>query len=148
MIHPLTISDLTKDIDLSVYNFKTTKDLKPSESIIGQERAVTSLEFGLNVDATGYNLYVAGPSGIGKMSTVVPFVQQIASQQTTPSDWCYIYNFEDPYCPDILSLPSGKGRKFQKDMQWLIENIHNKLTGVFESDDYLNQHHEVTQKNK
>ena len=148
MTHPLTINDLNKDIDLSAYKFRTTGDLEPSDLIIGQERAVTSLEFGLNVDGIGYNLYVAGPPGIGKMSAVVPFVERMAAKRDTPSDWCYLYNFDDPYRPNILPMPSGKGREFQKDMERLVEQIHNKLIQVFESDDYLTRRHEVTQENK
>ncbi|MBD3376323.1 AAA family ATPase [candidate division KSB1 bacterium] len=144
MIKPLKLDQLTKSFDLSNYDFKTTQDLEPSDAIIGQERAVSSLDFGLHVDGTGFNLYVAGQPGIGKMSAVVAFVKQRAAKQSTPLDWCYLYNFEDPYHPTIRSLPPGKARELEKDMDNLIEQIHEKLTRVFESDDYAERQNRIT----
>jgi len=148
MVHPLTINELNTAVDLSSYDFKTTDDLEASDKIIGQERAVSSLEFGLNVDGTGYNLYVAGPPGIGKMSAVVPYVKRMAAEQETPSDWCYLYNFDDSYHPNICAMPPGKGHEFKNDMEHLIEEIHKKLSRVFESEDYATRRNEVTQEMK
>ncbi len=148
MIHPLETLKLTKEFDLSSYDFETTKELDPSDAIIGQKRAVSSLEFGLNVDGTGYNLYVAGQPGIGKMSAVVPFVERMAAKRDTPQDWCYLYNFDDPYHPNIRSLPPGKANELKKDMDTLIEQIDEKLSRVFESDDYASRRNKITQQAK
>lgn len=148
MVRPLNISDLTREADLSDHDFQTTREIAPSDSIIGQERAVTSLNFGLNVDGIGYNLYVAGPPGIGKMSAVIPFVEKMAEERNTPTDWCYLYNFDDPYRPNICALPAGKARELQKDMAHVIEQIRDKLVRVFESDDYAARRNEITQSAK
>ena len=47
-------------------DFKTTEDIEPLGGIIGQDRAVTSIEFGLKMKHKGYNIYIAGVSGIGR----------------------------------------------------------------------------------
>ncbi len=148
MIQHLGVDELTKEFDLSAYDFQTTEELEPSDAIIGQKRAVDSLEFGLNVDGIGYNLYVAGKPGIGKMSAVVPYVEKMALNRETPSDWCYLNNFSDSYRPDIVAMPAGRGQTFKKDMEHLIDQIHDKLTQVFDSEDYATQRDQLTQKTK
>lgn len=102
MAHALSIDQLNKEIDLSSYDFETTKELEPSQKIIGQERAVNSLEFGLDVDGIGYNLYVAGPPGIGKMSAVVPYVKRMISKKFLP--------ISVPWLIYSVSLITGPGK--------------------------------------
>ncbi|HOL67838.1 MAG TPA: AAA family ATPase, partial [bacterium] len=73
--------------------------IEAAEGMIGQERAMRAIEFGLKIGDYGYNIFVAGPSGTGKMTSVEAAVRKIAERLPTPSDWCYVYNFSRPDHP-------------------------------------------------
>ena len=94
------------------FHFQTTAELKPINDIIGQERAVNSLEFGLAVYLKGYNIYMAGPSGTGKTSYARRSAEALAAKEAIPSDWCYVYNFQNPKMPLALSFEAGGGNHF------------------------------------
>ena len=49
---------------------KTTDDAKASKEIIGQERALRALRLGLEMKYPGYNVFVTGFSGTGRMTTI------------------------------------------------------------------------------
>lgn len=116
---------------------ESTKDVVPLSEIIGQERAVRALKFGLGIKDHGFNVYVAGYPGTGRKTAVRNFVEAQAKTQPVPSDWCYVNNFGNQYEPNALELPSGKGKEFQEDMKNLIENVRNALPKAFESEDYV-----------
>ncbi len=48
----------------------TTASIEPSQGIIGQSRAIQALEFGLEIDSLGFNVFVTGLTGTGKMTAV------------------------------------------------------------------------------
>jgi len=115
---------------------KTTEELAPLQKIIGQERAVRALKFGLGIRDQGFNIYVAGYPGTGRKTAVKNFVEEIASAEPVPPDWCYVNNFSNQYEPNAIQLPAGKGKEFQNDVKNFIENIRTALPKAFESDDY------------
>ena len=91
---------------------KSTDDLKPSKRIIGQDRAMKALQFGLRIRSKGFNVYIAGMPGTGRRSAAVEFIKELAKDMPVPPDWCYVYNFREPSKPNALSLPAGKGKEF------------------------------------
>ncbi len=139
MIKEVSSNQLKKQFDLKKLNIKSTKDVSKLKGIVGQERAVKALQFGLQMEGCGYNIYVAGSPGTGKMTSVKSFLEEIASKKKSPSDWCYVNNFSDPYQPKAIKLPAGKGTEFSQDMNHLIEHIQNEIPKAFESDEYTNQ---------
>ena len=62
-------------------HFETTNDLTPLEGLLGQERAQKALTLGVEIARPGYNVYVCGASGTGRMTAV----QQILEMQRKPS---------------------------------------------------------------
>src|SRR5512145_3088140 len=102
-------------IDAQHFPFATTEELPNLEGLIGQERAVRAMEFGLQVRGQGYNIYVSGAPGTGKNTLVQGMITHVAQTQPIPPDWCYVHNFQDANRPKALSLPAGKGREFQRD---------------------------------
>ena len=136
MVNELTADKLRRECDISFMRCDTTQKLVPLKGIIGQERAVRALKFGLGIRERGFNIYIAGFPGTGRTTAVKNFVEKIASSEPEPPDWCYIYNFSNQYEPKAIKLPSGKGREFQNDVKSLIENIRTALPKAFESDDY------------
>jgi lon-related putative ATP-dependent protease len=115
---------------------ETTKDISPLEGIIGQDRAVRALSFGLDIKERGFNIYVAGYPGTGRTSAVKDFLEEIAKTKSVPQDWCYVNNFSNSYEPNAISLPPGKGRDFQKDMMDFINEARRALPKTFESEEY------------
>lgn len=133
---PLTADQLYTPCSLDAFTFKTTKDVKPLDGVIGQARAVESIRFAIGMRHDGYNLFAFGPEGTGKSSTVRRFLEREAENEALPSDWCYVNNFEDPHKPRALQLPAGKACPLRDDMEHLVEELQGALPAAFESEDY------------
>ncbi|MCB9640601.1 MAG: AAA family ATPase [Myxococcales bacterium] len=88
--------------------------------LVGQGRAVDALSFGLDIGVKGYNVFIVGPPGTGKTSTVLRLIRERARKESRPQDTCYVYNFDDPHRPQVLSLPFGAGAKVDKELQQSI----------------------------
>ncbi|MEM3378015.1 MAG: ATP-binding protein [Candidatus Bathyarchaeia archaeon] len=136
MIGKLPPESLRKECDTSLVRCKTTQELTPLQEIIGQERAVRALRFGLGIRNQGFNIYVAGYPGTGRKTAVKSFVEEVARVEPVPPDWCYVNNFSNPYEPKAMQLPAGRGRQFRDDMKFLIESVRTALPKAFESEDY------------
>jgi len=132
----LSYTQLRKEFDLSCLQYETTEQIPEAEEIIGQERAIRAIEFGLNIKSPGYNIYVTGKNNSGRTSTVKKILQKIASQKDTPPDWCYVHNFDNPDQPIAISLPAGKGKAFKKDMEDLVTTLQREIPKAFRSEDY------------
>ncbi|MEK6576923.1 MAG: ATP-dependent protease, partial [Nitrospirota bacterium] len=87
MIDELLPEQLWRTFDHKASYIDTTENLKPLEGIIGQKRAVSALLFGLDIRERGFNIYVAGPPGMGKMTAVKSFLEELASRKEIPPDW-------------------------------------------------------------
>lgn len=136
MVSELTFDRIRKVCDSSFLNCNSTEELAPLHEIIGQERAVRALKFGLAIHDCGFNIYVAGYPGTGRTSAVKNFVEEIAKGEPAPSDWCYVYNFSNSYEPKAIKLGAGQGKVFREDVKKLMANIRTALPKAFESDDY------------
>jgi lon-related putative ATP-dependent protease len=136
VVNELSAEKLRRECDPNIMRCETTQQLAPLQEIIGQERAVRALRFGLGIREHGFNIYVAGYPGTGRTTAVRSFLEEIAKAEPVPSDWCYVNNFSNEYAPKAIKLPSGKGKDFQKDMKNFIENARRALTKAFESEDY------------
>jgi len=136
MYEELPLKKLRKICDLSILGCERTEEISPLEGIIGQERAVRALKFGLEIKERGFNIFVAGLPGTGKTTAVKGFLEEQAKGKPAPFDWCYVNNFQDPYQPKALRLPSGKANQFKRDMKNLIEDARREIPKAFESEDY------------
>ncbi|HEU5360417.1 MAG TPA: ATP-binding protein, partial [Candidatus Deferrimicrobiaceae bacterium] len=139
MARVLSPDDLYKSCEPHLFEFRTTGEVPPLEGIIGQERALDSIDFGLNLSSTGFNIYVLGESGTGKASAIRSFISKKAEQEKVPPDWCYVHNFQEPTEPMAISLDPGKGTAFQKAMAELIASLKVEIPKIFESKDYKKQ---------
>lgn len=142
-IKPLPVESLYSYCDLSSLNFDTTKELTELEQISGQERALEALQFGVGIKRDGFNLFVMGPSGVGKCSTIRKYLLQQAAEAPTPDDWCYVNNFENAQKPKVLRLPAGKGKILRQDIKELMEDLVSVLTSAFGSEQYRIQNEEI-----
>lgn len=133
---PLPVECLYRHCDSKLLSFKTTEDLPDLEGMLGQERALGALEFGIDIRQPGYNLYVLGPAGSGKHTIVEQHLRLQSSREETPADCCYVNNFKHPHRPCLIQLPPGKGIDLRQDMQQLIEDLRNAIPTAFEADEY------------
>ena len=132
----LNYKQLKMTCNPEVFKFDTTQELEPIQTGIGQDRGIKALEFGIQVDVKGYNLYLEGPSGVGKTMYTKNYLDKIAAKKKTPSDWCYIYNFDNPNEPIAVSLPAGQGKQFKEDMAGFIKEIRKDIQKTFNADDF------------
>ncbi len=122
--------------DESMLDFETTEELEPIQEGIGQDRGIKALEFGIQVDVKGYNLYIEGPSGVGKTLYTKNYLNKVSTKKKVPNDWCYIYNFDNPNEPIAVSLPAGQGKEFKDSMDGFIEEIKKDIKKTFNADDF------------
>src|SRR5690606_4608454 len=114
--------------------------------IIGQDRAVTALRFGLGNRAPGFNVYVSTSDINGKFNVIKYFLKDMAKSLPLPSDWCYINNFSNPYCPNALHLPLGLGIELKKDIESFIANAEIVLVKTLESEEFLQNINTIKQE--
>lgn len=125
-----------KDLKRDVRNIKVDYDPKfyvenTDELIYGQERAINSFNFGLEMEHKGYNIFFEGPTGVGKSMFVNKFVREKAKEKETPPDYVYVYNFAKPNEPSLIKLESGTAREFKLDMDKYIEYVIESIKKIF-----------------
>ncbi|TXI18066.1 MAG: ATP-dependent protease, partial [Nitrosomonas sp.] len=133
---PLDSKQLNNPCDPEQFTFATTAELQDLIEIIGQARAMDAVRFGAGIRHDGYNLFVLGPSGMGKRSLVRQLLQEKALLENKPADWCYINNFLQPHKPCMLKLPFGRGEELRQHMEKLINYLRSAVPAVFESDEF------------
>lgn len=132
----LSYRSLKSTCNPNLFKFDTTESLEPIQGGIGQDRGIKALEFGLNVDINGYNLYVEGPSGVGKTMYTKHFLDSISKKKKVPQDWCYVYNFDNPNEPVAIPLSAGQGKEFKEAMDKFVKDITRDIRDTFNNEDF------------
>ena len=129
--------DLKDVCNPNLFKFETTKELvDTSDLIYGQERGIKALQFGTEIDIKGYNMYLEGPSGVGKTMYTKKFLDKKAEKEKVPNDWVYIYNFENPNEPVAISFPAGQGKVFATTMENFVKDVRRDIKKTFNNDDF------------
>jgi predicted ATP-dependent protease len=136
-VQPLAADKLRRSVDAKGLGFKTTADLKPAANLIGQERALEAIDFGLAMKARDFNIFVLGPPACGKSTVVRAHLAKVAAASNTPSDWVYVHNFEDPRRPRALALPAGRAAALSRGVSAALAEIAVALPAAFRSEDYV-----------
>ncbi|APE29506.1 ATP-dependent protease [Halomonas aestuarii] len=145
MVEPLGVAQVYRSCPVDAFDFEVTSELESLDLLTGHERARDALSFGTAIRSDGFNLYVLGQPGHDRQSLVGRFLSDKARGGSTPGDWCYRYNFDDPSVPLALSLPAGMGRTLRSDLESLAEELRSAIPAVFESEEYQNRLHELKQ---
>ena len=133
----LKVSDLRLVCDPKIFKFKNTSEIKPLDTVIGQERAVQAIDFGLNMADPGYNIFVTGLASTGKSTIVRDLVHKHAKSLPTPNDLCLVNNFKDEFRPKAIEVPPRTAIQFSKKMKRAIDSLKKELPEVFENEAYL-----------
>lgn len=139
MKEPLNAEEYRNSLDPAQVECVTTDELKPLEVIIGQDRAIRALNFGLNIAEKGFNIYASGVPGTGRKSAIRKYLDEIAKTKARGNDWIYVNCFSNQYEPNAIQLPPGMGRLFSEDMTSFISESKRIIPKVFESEDYANR---------
>jgi predicted ATP-dependent protease len=116
--------------------FATTRDVPSLEGTVGQERGVDAVAVGLALDTAEFHVFVAGPSGSGRTTTVQTLVSHEAGRRPAASDWCYLHNFKEPAQPIAVELPPGRGPELANDLDDLVADVRREIPRVFEGEQY------------
>jgi lon-related putative ATP-dependent protease len=143
MTTKLEPESLFKRCEPGTFPFKTTEEITDPSETISQEKALRSLDFGLNMDSTGFNIFALGESGTGKMTTVMAMLKEKALNEKVPQDWVYVFNFKNPDIPVAIPMEPGNGMVFQKDMDDLVKTLRIEIPKAFESKEYEMQKSKV-----
>jgi len=142
----LPASELRAHFEDDLLAFDTTASLEDvADRVVGQERAIDAIQFGMGMKESGYNIFIAGPSKAGLTYTARTFIEEQARQEPTPPDWCYVFNFKEQDKPKGLKISAGTGKLLKKDMNDFIDTLQAKIPEVFDSDDYRAKEGEVHQ---
>ena len=138
----------------SDFHFNCTDELVPPQGPIGQDRALKAIQFGLEVEKRGYNLFVTGLTGTGKASAIKRHLQAIIDERSGRGvqfpihDWCYVHNFEDADVPRMLNLPTGKGRLLVHDLSELLKTLREEIPKLFSSEEYVSQRQQLEEEGR
>jgi lon-related putative ATP-dependent protease len=139
----LKAEELRAICDPATLPFRCTAELAPLPGLIGQERALDATAFGIGMKRVGYNLFVLGLPATGKTTSMRRLLDAAAAEGATPSDWCYVHNFADPYRPCALEVPAGRGRQLREEMARLVEECKVRLPRLFEGEEFERQKSQI-----
>lgn len=142
----LTAEQLRHVCDPASLPFRSTEELPSLEEIIGQERALRAIGFGIDIHTPGFHMFALGPAGTGKTTTLKKFLDHAATGKPAPDDWLYVNNFVDPDKPRAIRLPAGVGCRLQSDMDQLVDLLRGEVPRAFESEDYERQQEQLNEE--
>jgi predicted ATP-dependent protease len=135
----LNVTQLRKVCDPAGFAFQSTAELAPVSPVPGQSRAEQAIRFAVGIGQHGYNVFVAGASGMGKRTLARRLLAEAAQGGSHPDDWCYVNNFSDPQKPLALRLPCGRAIQLRKDMARWVDSLRSTIPAAFESAEYRAQ---------
>jgi len=124
--------------DPGIFSFKTTDEIEPLDTILGQDRALTALKTGLEIESPGYNIFVSGLTGTGRTTTIKTTLEKFLKPGPAPDDILYVHNFKNPDSPTAILLRAGDGARFKKMMETFIGNLATFIPQVLASQDFKN----------
>jgi len=144
MVRELSHEQVRWTCDPQIFHCDSTAQLTPLTGIIGQDRALKALDFGLGITERGFNIYVSGIPGTGRTTTIKSFLDARAAKKPVPPDWCYVHNFKDSYSPRAIELPPGMGKELRDDMERTMDNASRSIAQALSSKEYTDRREEVT----
>lgn len=133
---PLPSSALRWRVDPSIFSFETTDDLEELQGIIGQRRALEAMEIGAEIHSPGYNIFVNGLAGTGRLTTIKNILEGMQTAEMDLYDIGFVNNFSDPDRPCVLRLPKGKMRSLRADVKDAISFLRSRIPAMFEDEKF------------
>ena len=138
-VSPLSIDQLCAKVPKSHLEFSTLSELDPLNGILGQERAVEAIQFGVAMQRPGYNIYAMGDSGTGRSSYVMSYLKGEAKRQAAPQEWTYVHNFDDSRSPKAIEFAPSQAKVFEDHIKEVIDGLMVSFPAAFENPTYQQQ---------
>ena len=132
--------------DPAALPFTTTADVEPAAGDMGQDRALRALRMGVELKASGYNLFVCGLSGTSRGGMIVRMVEEMRLEGEPAPDRCYVNNFKNADRPRLLTLPRGQANAFKKEMDSGIDFLRRRIPQVFEGEPFQRQKTRIVER--
>ena len=113
---------------------------------LGQDRALRALRMGVELTASGYNLFVCGLSGTSRGGMIVRMIEEMHLETETAPDRCYVNNFKNADRPRLLTLPRGQANAFKKEMESGIDFLRRRIPQVFEGEPFQRQKTRIVER--
>ncbi len=126
--------------------FETTADIEPASNDLGQDRALRALRMGVELTASGYNLFVCGLSGTSRGGMIVRMIEEMHPQTEPAPDRCYVNNFKNSDRPRLLTLPRGQANAFRKEVESGIDFLRRRIPQVFEGEPFQRQKTRIVER--
>ncbi len=126
--------------------FETTAEVEPTVNDMGQDRAMRALRMGVELKASGYNLFVCGLSGTSRGGMIVRMVEEMHLETETAPDRCYVNNFKNADRPRLLTLPRGQANAFKKEVESGIDFLRRRIPQVFEGEPFQRQKTRIVER--
>jgi len=147
-IKELKVEDLSWVLDPKKIDFDNSDGCEPCEEIIGQDRALKAIQTGLDIRSLGYNIFITGLTGTGRLTTIKKLLEDLKKKQQTPDDILYVHNFRSPNKPKLIVLPAKKGREFREDMNQMIDMLKNNIPDLLKSEYYTQKRESIVEEMK
>jgi len=135
-IKALSVENLRSRTDPSTLGFATTLDIPFLDDLIGQDRAVRAMSFGMNIKNSGYNIFVVGDHGSGRTTYSLERLREKAETEPVPKDYIYAFNFENPEEPLAIDLQPGQAKLLASHLEDLLGELKSSLSKAFENSQY------------
>lgn len=145
-VRRLAPEELSNVCDPEGFSFSTTDELPELEDVVGQPRAFKALQLGCEIQGNGFNIFVLGAPGSGRLTLSRQYLERQARNQPVPHDWCYVYNFEDPHRPKAIQLPAGQAAELRKDLKEMVLLVRKEILNVFNSKEYNSEKEQIAEE--
>lgn len=131
-------SQLTANLTESMFSLSSDEAIE-RQPFVGHARAKEALEFGLSMETIGFNVFAMGEHGIGRQTLIKQMLGELATEQETPPEWCYINNFDDNHAPFKLYVNPGDGKQLVARINTFIDELLALFPEIFDNPGYQRQ---------
>ncbi len=135
MAYEVALEDLRRWIRLDPKDLSAPK--MPID-FVGQERAQSALALALSSQESKFHALVVAENL--PLEMVAAYVRsQIETRKAEKGeqfdlhDYCYVYNFNDPAKPALLTFPARQGKAFKRQVQEIRESLRAKIPTATEA---------------
>jgi len=134
----LTAAQLSATLSAALFS-QNTPSSEIEQTFVGHERAKEALDFGLSMSSVGFNVFAMGEHGTGRQTLIQQLLTKLAKQQPTPTEWCYINNFDETHTPYKLYVNPGDGKQLLSRMNKFIDELMDLFPEIFDNPGYQRQ---------
>ncbi|MCC7429556.1 AAA family ATPase [bacterium] len=121
-------------------------DVNSIAEIVSQQKQINALKMGLSIKSEGYNIFITGLTGSGRISLVQKMILELGEKSSVVTDKCYVNNFIDPTKPILLLFEKGKGVVFRRAMENFLKVLRKEIPKLFEGEIYRKRREAIIQK--